>query len=240
MGVPPLGPEPDRLALVAQPAATVVLLRDTVDGLEVLLLQRDSELAFANGMWVFPGGRVDPDDFPPGVSPEDPGALLDAAMNAAVREAGEEAGLAVDRDGLVQFAHWTTPPGQRRRFSTWFFLASAPSGSIVIDDGEIRDHHWARPPDALASHGSGTIALMPPTWVTLHWLAPMGGVEEALGRAREREPDILVPRPERIEGGIASLWEGDAGYVDGDVDRPGPRHRLVMPRVGPWRLERDL
>ena len=44
------------------PAATVILLRDGPDGLETLMLRRNSKLAFVGGMWVFPGGRVDPED----------------------------------------------------------------------------------------------------------------------------------------------------------------------------------
>src|SRR3954468_4440779 len=89
----------------AVPAATVVLLRDGAGGIEVLLLRRDSRLAFAGGMWVFSGGRVDADDFPEGATADDPDALEQAARNAAVREAKEEAGLDVDPDGLVWFAH---------------------------------------------------------------------------------------------------------------------------------------
>ena len=45
----------------AIPAATVILLRDTPAGVETLMLRRNSKLAFG-GMWVFPGGRVDPTD----------------------------------------------------------------------------------------------------------------------------------------------------------------------------------
>ena len=40
------------------PAATVVLLRDGADGIETLMLRKNSKIAFA-GMWVFPGGRID-------------------------------------------------------------------------------------------------------------------------------------------------------------------------------------
>ena len=40
-------------------AATAVLLRDTEQGLEVLLLRRNAKLAFAAGAWVFPGGAID-------------------------------------------------------------------------------------------------------------------------------------------------------------------------------------
>src|SRR5271163_684742 len=43
------------------PAATVIALRQSPAGMEVLLLQRNSRGQFGN-MWVFPGGRVDPED----------------------------------------------------------------------------------------------------------------------------------------------------------------------------------
>src|SRR5436305_1683612 len=43
-------------------AATVVLLRDGASGLEAYLLRRTRSMAFAAGMYVFPGGRVDPRD----------------------------------------------------------------------------------------------------------------------------------------------------------------------------------
>ena len=44
------------------PASTVILLRETNGSLETLLLRRNAKLNFAGGNWVFPGGRVDPDD----------------------------------------------------------------------------------------------------------------------------------------------------------------------------------
>ncbi len=75
----------------AIPAATVILLRDGPDGIETLMLRRNSKLEFAGGMWVFPGGRVDPEDYPPD-APDD----VEAAVRvAAAREAEEEAGLAL-------------------------------------------------------------------------------------------------------------------------------------------------
>ena len=40
----------------------MVLLRDGAAGLEVWLLRRVRQMAFAAGMSVFPGGRVDPSD----------------------------------------------------------------------------------------------------------------------------------------------------------------------------------
>ena len=62
----------------AAPAATVVILRDGAHGLEVLLGRRSSKLAFHGGAWVFPGGRIDPEDY--GDAPDD---LASAARRAA-------------------------------------------------------------------------------------------------------------------------------------------------------------
>src|SRR5215213_9280473 len=46
----------------ARPAASVILLRDSSRGPEVLLLQRNPEARFMGGAWVFPGGSVHADD----------------------------------------------------------------------------------------------------------------------------------------------------------------------------------
>src|SRR4051794_34417006 len=143
----------------AIPAATVVLVRDGAAGLETLMLKRDSRLAFAGGAWVFPGGRIDEEDFPGGARPTDgdpdPATMPEAARTAAVRGALEAAGLGVDRDSLVWFAHWTPAHSSPRRFATWFFLAPAPEGTVVIDDGEIREHEWIHPREAVARRDAG-------------------------------------------------------------------------------------
>jgi 8-oxo-dGTP pyrophosphatase MutT (NUDIX family) len=220
----------------AIPAATVVLLRDGADGMETLMLRRNSKLAFAGGAWVFPGGRIDPDDYPGGEASHDPDVVHAAARTAAAREAMEEAGLVVDPDSLVWFSHWTPGAVPARRFATWFFMAAAPDGQVVIDDGEIHDHQWIRPADALASREHGEIELIPPTWVTLHTLAEAPSTAEAIAAARERDPKIYLTHIAKVDGGIASLWQGDAGYDDGDTERPGPRNRLLMLDTG-WRLE---
>jgi 8-oxo-dGTP pyrophosphatase MutT (NUDIX family) len=86
-------------------AATVVLMRDGTPGPEVYLLKRQTSMAFAAGMSVFPGGGVDPRDFDhavawAGPSPEEWATRLgvDAAnaralVCAAVRETFEESGV---------------------------------------------------------------------------------------------------------------------------------------------------
>ncbi|MFE0462198.1 NUDIX hydrolase [Kitasatospora sp. NPDC058965] len=90
---------------VPKPSATVVLLRDGADGPEAYLLRRRGSMAFAGGMYAYPGGGVDPRDAeqPPawaGPGPEewadrlgvDP-ATAQAVVCAAVRETFEEAGV---------------------------------------------------------------------------------------------------------------------------------------------------
>ncbi|MGH9031418.1 MAG: NUDIX hydrolase [Acidimicrobiia bacterium] len=216
----------------AVPAATVVLLRDGEPGLETLMLRRNSKLAFAGGMWVFPGGRVDPEDVPPD------GDVLEAAKRAAVREALEEAALAVDGDALLPFAHWVPPPVSAKRFATWFFMGPGPDGAVTVDGGEIHAYRWTTPGAALAARDEGEIELAPPTWVTLHRLADHPDVASALADAAASEPEFFETHIARVgDGAVAALWPGDAGYHSGDGDAPGARHRLIMLESG-WRYER--
>ena len=214
-------------------AATVILVRDGADGLEALMLRRNSKLAFG-GMWVFPGGSVDEADRA-GLAGDDE---LGAARRTAVREAAEEAGLAIDPASLVAFSHWTPPPIAPRIFLTWFFVAPAPAGRVAIDEGEIHDHAWMRPAEALRRRDAGEIELAPPTFVTLVDLAREGSVERALAAARARTPERYATRIAKAPGGMVALWHGDAGYDACDASLPGARHRLAM-LDGGWVFERD-
>jgi 8-oxo-dGTP pyrophosphatase MutT (NUDIX family) len=218
------------------PAATVILVRDAPeprpDGtrLEVLMLHRTSTVAFG-GMWVFPGGRVEDGDRHPADDGDEP-----AARRAAVREAAEECALAVDPAEVVAFSRWTPPAGAPKRFATWFFLARVPTGEVVVDGGEILDHRWQAPHDVLAARDRHEVDLAPPTWMTLDALRAARDVEEALAQAAARPLFHYVTRWKVVEGGAVALWQGDAGYDDGDPEAPGARHRLWMLEDG-WRAE---
>ena len=48
-----------------RPAASVLLVRDGDDGVEVLIQRRSLGFAFVGGGWVFPGGALDADDRAP-------------------------------------------------------------------------------------------------------------------------------------------------------------------------------
>lgn len=223
------------------PAATTVLLRDADDGLEVLMVRRNSKLEFAGGMWVFPGGRIDPEDYPGGrVDADDPEVVLAAARQAAVREAAEETGLVVEPSTLVWFSHWTPPAVTPKRFATWFFVAPAPTeiAGLRIDGGEIHDHGWLEPSQCLRRRNAGEIEMAPPTWITLEHLARYRSVDQAVGDLGSRPPEHFATRFAAVDGGIVAMYHGDAGYDDDDPHRPGGRHRLWMLADG-WRYERD-
>jgi 8-oxo-dGTP pyrophosphatase MutT (NUDIX family) len=87
---------------IPRPAATVVILRDGSDGIEVFMVVRHHEIDFASGALVFPGGKVDDADAdlaweqlaPSSASPAERPFLV-----ASARETFEEAGLMLARRG---------------------------------------------------------------------------------------------------------------------------------------------
>ena len=87
-------------SLEPAPAATILMLRDSPNGLETFMVVRHHEIDFASGALVFPGGKVDPGDFDVreycnGVNTFDDQAL--AMMTGAIREAYEECGVLLAR-----------------------------------------------------------------------------------------------------------------------------------------------
>ena len=99
-----------------RPAATVMLIRDRDDAaFEVFMLRRTLSAAFAKGMYVFPGGRVDEGDSASelenlcdGLSDEQASGLLQVPSGglaywvAAIRECFEEAGVLLARQHSSQ------------------------------------------------------------------------------------------------------------------------------------------
>ena len=107
-----------------RPAASVIMLRDGGDGLEVFLLKRHGLSDVLGGAYVFPGGKVDRADagLDAAAHLDEPAEVLHAALNeadidaataaglyvAALREAFEESGVLFVQDASVGLARQAT------------------------------------------------------------------------------------------------------------------------------------
>ncbi len=161
-------------------AATLMLLRDGQDGVEVLMVQRNPAQRFMGGMWVFPGGGVRDGDADP--------------LATAVRELEEEAGIRLDAPDAPAFSRWITPAELTIRFDTWFFVAAVPADAEPrIDGNECVDARWLRPDDALAACERGELDLPFPTYKHLEQLRGYDSAAAALDSARGRTIEPVQP-----------------------------------------------
>jgi 8-oxo-dGTP pyrophosphatase MutT (NUDIX family) len=95
--------ENEKPVAVPVPAATILLLRDGSEGLEVFMVKRHHQIDFVAGALVFPGGKVEKGDSDAALSEFfDGGDGWTDAMRAlgagAIREAFEESGILLARD----------------------------------------------------------------------------------------------------------------------------------------------
>lgn len=152
-------------AVSPKPAATVVLIRPGRAGLEVLLTQRPSSMAFAAGMHVFPGGRVDDADRAPdlfrrsALSPIDASTALGGDLDpesalatyvAAIRELFEEAGVLL-ADGGRNLNVMPTPYLSQARSAlvggeAGFGTVAAELGLRLRTDWLVPLSRWVTPP----------------------------------------------------------------------------------------------
>ena len=126
------------------------------------------------GVWVFPGGVIEP-----GEGPE-----------CAARELEEETGIALGDDAeLRAWARWITPEVVPMRFPTLSSSASPPRirAPPWPDGREVDDAGWLSPRGALEAHRAGELELVFPTIRTL--------AEYAAAVQRRRRGDRGRPRP---------------------------------------------
>lgn len=139
-----------------------------------------------------------------GDEPGGPVPVLDEAIRAAIVdrrtslvEVLDGAGLGIRSDLLRPWANWLTPPGQGRRYDTFFFAAALPGGQqarMLTSEADLGQ--WRRPDDLFAERAAGRTKLMPPTMVMLRDLARFDSVAQVLA-ARRVVTKIRV-RPEDV------------------------------------------
>lgn len=200
------------MAVDPRPAASVLVLRDGPDGIELLFVRRSPDLKFMGGAWVFPGGTVTEADgsLDNAGSPDE-----DAAYRAAaIRETFEEARVTLpDPDALVAFSRWITPELAPLRFDTRFFLTEVPDGAEPTPDRrEVDRTEWWTPAKALHLFVNDEADLHFPTIKQVERLAPYATVAEALDAARATPLETILPRVAASDDGFDILLPGDPGY----------------------------
>jgi 8-oxo-dGTP pyrophosphatase MutT (NUDIX family) len=168
-------------------------------------VRRSLTASFMPGVWVFPGGVVEPGESP---------------AECAARELAEEAGIELDADSeLVAWSRWITPEVVPMRFDTHFFVALAPPHSPPRPDGiEVSDAAWFEPPAALDAHRAGELDLVFPTIKTLETLLDHANADAVIAAARERTVEPILPRVSGSREDHRVLLPWDEGYDEASTD----------------------
>lgn len=175
-------------------AGVVVPLRQGPAGLEVLLLRRGAGARFMPGTYVFPGGRVEPDD---GDVPVRGGVVGDGEPLFAVaagRELFEEAGIFLGAPALPLEVRDRLAAREER------FAATCRAFGTALDLRDLRPWStWVTPEDEpLRFHTRFFLAPLPAGTVALHddremvesiWIGP----REALDRSAVGELPLSPP-----------------------------------------------
>jgi 8-oxo-dGTP pyrophosphatase MutT (NUDIX family) len=223
------------------PAASILVVRDGVTGLEVLMTERAKTMRFAPGAFVFPGGKVDESDARLevwGALTNGPNELPDFALRVAVlRELYEEAdvllttgSISAETAGLpfverilsektqlnvtdlVPFAHWVTPEPMPRRFDTHFYLAAHNGQTAKHDGNEAISMRWVNPNTLLSDWDADKVPLMFPTRLNLMKLARATTVSEALLQAKSTPVVRTLPVIGQDDNGVKLTIDPACGY----------------------------
>ncbi|MCL1692917.1 MAG: NUDIX hydrolase [Actinomycetia bacterium] len=208
-------------------ASTVCLVRDTEQGLEVLMARRTLSARFMGGAWVFPGGAVDGED------DRGRGAAHDRWLVAALRELVEETGIRLDEQDLTYFANWITPAPLPIRFDTRFFAAVAAGDTDpVVDGDELIDARWMTPADVLTEAHSGAMLVAFPTRKILEYLGRFRTTDRLLIDLGA-QPSVNPIQPRLAVGArtIEILMPGEPGFAEAAAGEHDPDLMVKMMQI---------
>ena len=231
-------------------AASVILLREGQEGVEIYLLRRHRKASFMASSYVFPGGIADEGETDSRVTAlrelfEESGVLLSKTsttsaqrdtwrnkLNIDKADFAETMGdVTLDLEGLHYFAQWITPSVEKRRYAAEFFVAIMPPDQRASPDNkETVDEVWVSPSDAIAR--SSELHLPPPQLRTMIELATPAedGIAGILQEAKKRSahPHAILPRASASAAGITLLMPWDPDYQS-----EGHGAALAMPEGHP-------
>ena len=155
--------------MIPRPAATVTLVRDTPQGFEVLMMQRNFQSVFVPGAYVFPGGAVDRHDASGDI----------AALCTGLDDAEASRKLGIPSGGL---AYWVA--AIRESFEeAGILLACNEQGEIVTLDDTVRAErfhayrrrveHGEHPLSDMLRDEGLQLPLHEMTYFS-HWITPVG------------------------------------------------------------------
>jgi recombination protein RecT len=227
-----------------RPAATVMLVRDRVDGgIEVYLARRSGRSAFVPDVYVFPGGGLDAEDASPrAIARLDrlDGAVPPAFAVAAIRELFEEAGILLARE-----ADGGPPEAAALEAARESLTAGAPFADVVETAGWTLlasslayYSNWITPPGLARRFDARFFAARVPEGQTaavdaveMHdglWLDPA----DAVARSERGELALIFPTRKHIER-LATF-----GSVDALLAHARGRH--PFPVTPEWSAESGL
>jgi len=225
-------------------SASILIIRDGEEGLEVLMVKRHEDIAFAGGAYVFPGGKADPEDyqlsshiksFPPGYS---------ELTHTAFREVFEESGLIIGKSNnahlyrdaflkeemtfkeLIKKANISFDEKSIVPFSRWVTPRQYPKrfdtrfflAKASIDQAATPDGHEAvdlKWVEPIDFINEYRESMMFPTIMNLKLLTQASNVEDAFKQAKARK--IMTVEPTIIDG--KRVIDPAAGYGEVDQDK---------------------
>lgn len=237
-------PQPENLPQ----AATLIMIRDGNQGIEVLMQGRNEAIEFASGALVFPGGKADPQDFDRGLAPylDNAGADAESLLPlkvAAIREAFEECGVLLARE-----AGRKEVIDRRRQLALEPYRQTLHRGEVGLTqflgkenlclacDQLVHFGHWVTPPFKNKRFDTHFF-LAPAPWGHLAshdgyesmdsvWITP----ERALAEAERGERPILFPTLSNLR---KLNFAGDV------ADNMAAARGAAVHRIMPWLEERE-
>jgi 8-oxo-dGTP pyrophosphatase MutT (NUDIX family) len=111
-------------------------------------------------------------------------------------------GLVLRADLLGVWDAWQTPVFEPKRYRTWFFVASLPTGQVTRDvSSESSSVTWLAARVAAEQADTGDLALMPPTYLTSMEVGSLASPEEVLAVAGSRSVEMFTPSVEPLGSG---------------------------------------
>lgn len=206
---------------------------------KVLFMRRPSHGSYPSAH-VFPGGVLEPED--PHLSYcalretyEETGLLISPQggskpqLHTVGTETYQDALRAIGTNpdhydwtnpqsiGLTPLSQWITPPHNKKRFATQFYLYHAPHAFDLqnVKSSEVDMIEWLSPDQALSKFRSGAISMMPPQFYLMTALSEKG----TEGAVRSLSDRTFAPflKKKHPDGRVELDWgKGEAGILSVD------------------------